>query len=162
MKYLSLFLIFTGFLHTLVLCSCASHPIENEVLIDNKIDYVSPSWKNLHKEDPELAGIYFLFEGVEKEYEIVPEEFKLHPPGVVYLFWDGRCRITNHLEDGTLQSSNWSKIGTESTKWAILDYRYGSDPKFRTFPDFRKNIPNQSIAQINKTIQAYMRFTSPR
>jgi len=89
-------------------------------------------WENLYKDDSKLAGVVFIYEG-EQEFGHIGK----HPPGVMYVFWDGTIRQTSHDPDGRLKSSfDWS-IGQTSGYWDSVRYELGSDPDFRFHKDPR-------------------------
>jgi hypothetical protein len=92
------------------------------------------SWKNLYENHPDLAGIGVIMEGAS-ELGYVGN----HPPGIIYLFWNGKIYQTQHNPDGSIISEGWSDtpVASDSKIWNNIDYSFGSDPGFERHKDPR-------------------------
>ena len=123
-------IVYSAFLVLLLMpVGCASSNIE-----PYSIRPMHSSWKNLYENDPDLAGIAVILEG-SSELGYIGK----HPPGIIYLFWDGKIYQTQHNPDGSIISGGWSDtaINPDSKIWNYVDYSFGSDPDFQRHDDPR-------------------------
>lgn len=70
---------------------------------------ISGEWKNLHENDPGLAGVE-ISQAPREGQALVDESDSYigkHPAEVVYHFWDGRMRSTGYYPDGRIRNDQW-------------------------------------------------------
>lgn len=106
--------------------------------IPENLDVPSAEWKNLHKDDLDLAGV-IVMQYPENPYEI-RSFVGMHPAAIFYVFWDGRVRQVGYDPDGVISNDFWWDDPMEPGEgwWDDVDFSYGSDPNFERHQDPRR------------------------
>jgi hypothetical protein len=100
-------------------------------------------WENIYRGDERLAGVvvqqYPETAGMEVDYQGSQGK---HPAGVTFVFWDGRSRKLTYDPTGSVLDDYWlpedMRYVPGSLAWKWVDFRFGSDPKFKSHRDPRK------------------------
>ncbi|MCX6854244.1 MAG: hypothetical protein NTV80_04995 [Verrucomicrobia bacterium] len=93
-------------------------------------------WKNLFREDANLAGVQFIQFPDRSDGSPDPAYVDSHPSKVRYFFRDGRVKWFSHEPDGRIigYGDEYGILDSDSNEWARVDFRFGN----RGNPDGRR------------------------
>lgn len=129
-------------------CGCKSnrfslqHPAKVNVDSENKIyrpKLSSLGWHQHFNNDANLAGIEVMQYPEVATGEAYESYRNKHPAHVTYCFWDGSMICYQFTPDGeVIDMSDPGFRLSSPNDWCSVDFRFGSDPNFRTHRDPRR------------------------